>query len=1069
MTLKLSQGDCDLETQLPDEVKEELLAWKDLLINWNGKEINSFPHFNKMLVADASEEGAGCYILENGMVTANLQYNSGSIHSEPGWNNKSDFDQGGKMVTRMHTEEDHYQGSTCSRYFQPTSRSTKQTITNDLLSQDGQLRMEIEYQTLSPVTENVGTNAHRSVRVTRKPPNEQVCNIQEERLQSELEQTVKSVPLPPTTVKTESTQEIETRQTNGSDIGISKVADRGVDTNHQVFSESQSTTHRSGVVQGMSSTTIHQQNTINETREVESSNGEDLQSFLDEITHDKSEKVKHLMFNRWSQSTKATYSKQWARYTNFCKINNLEPKELKATSVMEYLTDLRDQGISFSTVKSHRSLLNQLSLWKYNVDLLLNQDLRSVISGIGRINPTITKRNRIWNPLQLLDHIIDEHAVEGGYTSFNLERAVIVTKLFGLARSSDLAKLKWSTMSLDDHSFSCQINQAKEQRTSGIQSKFELKEVGNGRFVFIPIQSFQVYFNDLDYYKMEHKEDAVFIGDNGEPLTSKDIGEIVTNYLKKAGLNTKEFTSHSTRGAMTSYLGRWRTSSAISSNYSFQVMDYKSRHDLQSNIFLENTVTTILHYLYVSFYIFRYESFILLILSSIINYQRLSKITPISNNRDKKQRYTSILLSGTMTPQIRITLPCLGGDNDTTFRGITVSRSSRVPRIPLAAEATSDATTTANDVANVPPVTQRAAIVNTTLTNDDTRVPASKSKKKSRDYDKEVFTSDDDSDRDTRIKKSKLNSIESKTIDAMKNVATAVIFMNILNLYCTQYRVDPSLKTIMDNGTASYELIQLLQPTHNESVKNNDKIEGETLNKLFARNFRSKTTVPVKTDYEDTNTKMIEAYCNRNCNSVQDSIKNIEAIMSYSNVINPVYLIHGTADVQLQYLISILDNTIISLLKMVVPDWLQTDVAINLNSQTDITECREAIAELVNNNADKFSKRKSLEPAFNAGDKFSIGKKQSNQAAPTQSSQIRPATYEAAATKIKAEMLPILKNANNNKVDLNKINNGYIVFRKNKNLCLNCGYSNHQTEKCRVDPVNSKVNPLSPQNSKKQQ
>ncbi|KAM9999350.1 hypothetical protein ACTFIZ_002936 [Dictyostelium cf. discoideum] len=191
-------------------------------------------------------------------------------------------------------------------------------------------------------------------------------------------------------------------------------------------------------------------------------------------------------------------------------------------------------------------------------------------------------------------------------------------------------------------------------------------------------------------------------------------------------------------------------------------------------------------------------------------------------------------------------------------------RSSRVPRIPLAAEAASDATTTAIDVANDPPVTQRAATVNTALTNDDTHIPASKSKKKSRDYDKEVYTSDDDSDRDIRIKKSKLNSIESKTIDAMKNAATAVIFMNIFNLYCTQYRVDPSLKTIMDNGAASYELIQLLQPTHNESVKNNDKIEGETLNKLIARNFRSKTTVPVKTDYEATNTKMIEAYCNRN-------------------------------------------------------------------------------------------------------------------------------------------------------------------------------------------------------------
>ncbi|KAM9985625.1 hypothetical protein ACTFIZ_000219 [Dictyostelium cf. discoideum] len=117
-----------------------------------------------------------------------------------------------------------------------------------------------------------------------------------------------------------------------------------------------------------------------------------------------------------------------------------------------------------------------------------------------------------------------------------------------------------------------------------------------------------------------------------------------------------------------------------------------------------------------------------------------------------------------------------------------------------------------------------------------------------------------------------------------------------------------------------------------------------------------------------------------------------------------------------------------------VPDWLQTEVAIKLNSQTDNTECLEAITELVNNNTDKFSKRKGY--AFNVGDKFSIGKKLSNQADPTQSSQSIPATYEAAAANIKAEMLPILK------------------------MPITIS---------RVDPVNSKVNPLSPQNYKKQQ
>ncbi|KAM9962829.1 hypothetical protein ACTFIR_005746 [Dictyostelium discoideum] len=44
-------------------------------------------------------------------------------------------------------------------------------------------------------------------------------------------------------------------------------------------------------------------------------------------------------------------------------------------------------------------------------------------------------------------------------------------------------------------------------------------------------------------------------------------------------------------------------------------------------------------------------------------------------------------------------------------------------------------------------------------------------------------------------KKSKTNSIETKTIDALKNAATAVIFMNFFTIHCIHNGVDPTLKT----------------------------------------------------------------------------------------------------------------------------------------------------------------------------------------------------------------------------------------------------------------------------------
>ncbi|KAM9954270.1 hypothetical protein ACTFIW_003811 [Dictyostelium discoideum] len=351
--------------------------------------------------------------------------------------------------------------------------------------------------------------------------------------------------------------------------------------------------------------------------------------------------------------------------------------------------------------------------------------------------------------------------------------------------------------------------------------------------------------------------------------------------------------------------------------------------------------------------------------------------------------------------------------------------------------------------AKVSSTAKRAAEV--TSASDGAIAVQAKSKKTPRPTeDDDVYTTESTDVSDIKVKekepkKSKTNSIETKTIDALKNAATSVIFMNLFTSHCTQNGVDPTLKTIMDICAASNELLQLLQPTHNESVKNNNKIEGETLKKLIHRNFRSKTFVPVKTDYEAANIKVVDVISNRNCYSAQDVIKNIEAIMSYNNVINPVYLIHGTHEVQL-------DN-ILALLKIVVPDWLQTDVAIKLNTQTDITEFREAITELVLNNADKFSRIRPSNSASNAGEKSPMKK---DHAVPNHNSHSRN-HHDAQAEKIRADTLPKLQKGY--KVDLQKVRSSFIVYRESKGHCLNCGKSNHKVAKCGVDPVDSRVYP----------
>ncbi|KAM9990302.1 hypothetical protein ACTFIY_006333 [Dictyostelium cf. discoideum] len=194
---------------------------------------------------------------------------------------------------------------------------------------------------------------------------------------------------------------------------------------------------------------------------------------------------------------------------------------------------------------------------------------------------------------------------------------------------------------------------------------------------------------------------------------------------------------------------------------------------------------------------------------------------------------------------------------------------------------------TAKRAADVPSASDDANTV-----PKDAEGSKAKSKKTIRptEVDDDMYTTEstDESDvevREKEPKKLKTNSIETKTIDAFKKCC------HCRHLHESLYR-----------------------PLLPEWLKNNDRIEGETLKKLINRNFISKTLVSIKTDYEAANIKVVDAITNRNCQSAQDVIKNIEAIMSYNNVINPVYLIHGTAEVQLEYLRSILDSNILALL-----------------------------------------------------------------------------------------------------------------------------------------------------------
>ncbi|KAM9972460.1 hypothetical protein ACTFIW_010442 [Dictyostelium discoideum] len=110
--------------------------------------------------------------------------------------------------------------------------------------------------------------------------------------------------------------------------------------------------------------------------------------------------------------------------------------------------------------------------------------------------------------------------------------------------------------------------------------------------------------------------------------------------------------------------------------------------------------------------------------------------------------------------------------------------------------------------------------------------------------------------------------------------------------------------------------------------------------------------------------------------------------------------------------------------------WIQrvqsTEIAIKLNTLTENTECREAITELVLNNAGKFFIGRPSDSESNTGENFPMKK---NHAVPKHNSHCRN-SFEAQAEKIIAAILLELRKGSN--VDLKKIRICSIVYRESQ-------------------------------------
>ncbi|KAM9954871.1 hypothetical protein ACTFIW_000974 [Dictyostelium discoideum] len=603
--LTLANGDWDQSFPIPQDVKSEISHWLTVLNQWNGKEISLFPSYDYVLTTDASESGAGATLKKGNKTIKTWSFQWSTTQSNMSSNRRemlallmayqalwwSDTGPISFVRTTLETmpqEESELDWRAYSRILQCKSRPPQPSFRDES-------QIIIQKRSVQSHPTSVRSNPDGSVRISPEPSNEQLLNNQNECTPPRLESMEAMSGLPTTHSFAFYPGENELIQfeegfynTDLPNLEISNLVSD--DSSSSSSSSSSHVSSSTGNIPRSIDQTISRVNTNPNSTTLETGDYSTFQSHVMSIIRIQKSSTAELLMKSWEPSTLKVYSSSYTRFRNFCSSNSLNPANITLVDFMDYLTHLfkHKPPLAFSTINGHRSMLNQLLLLKNQIDIVNDPFITIIMTGIHKLRPSSAKYQEIWDANQVFKHLSTIKVIPKYTYTALLKKTLVLCKMFGLARSSDLVKWSFNGLIITPDSIKGPVVNAKEQR-KGVLSILELTSLDDTNSQVCPVRHLSTYLRASKGRRMPHSGDYVFIQIEGKPLDIKEINIIVLSTLSSSGIDISKFKSHSTRSAMASLLlsnnvpfhvvkkmGRWKSNDTVDTFYDKRIIGEKS-------------------------------------------------------------------------------------------------------------------------------------------------------------------------------------------------------------------------------------------------------------------------------------------------------------------------------------------------------------------------------------------------------------------------------------------------------------------------------------------------------------
>lgn len=285
----------------------------------------------------------------------------------------------------------------------------------------------------------------------------------------------------------------------------------------------------------------------------------------------------NIMMASFAKNTLNQYNSALKSWWIYCKDRHLDVYEADTFKIMSFLTLKFEQGASYSTLNTLRSVLSII----LGTNITVNDCINRFLKGVYRLNPPNPKYNSTWDTNVVLNYLSKLYPYDNISLADLAHKTCTLLAIASAQRMQTISLIQLNNISIQNNVIVIKITDLiKTSRPGAFQPLIRLPYIRENPNI-CPALAIETYLEKTRNMRHNLHEDNLFIGlrKPHKKVGTQTLAHWVKKTLQESGIDISIFGAHSTRSAS--------TSAAHRSGVNLEVVRKAAGWSNSSNVFLK--------------------------------------------------------------------------------------------------------------------------------------------------------------------------------------------------------------------------------------------------------------------------------------------------------------------------------------------------------------------------------------------------------------------------------------------------------------------------------------------------